>query len=54
MVEVIESYRDIFLKNMWPDWAGLTWCILLSLVVYAIAGAILRKYDRFYVKLMIG
>jgi len=54
MVEVIGSYRDIFLKNAWPDWAGLMWCIILSMVVYTVAAAVLRKYDRFYVKLMIG
>ena len=54
MVEVIQSYRDIFLSNAWPDWAGLIWCVILSLVVYTVAGAVLRKYDRFYVKLMIG
>ena len=54
MVEVIESYRDIFLNNAWPEWAGLMWCIILSLVLYTVAGAILRRYDRFYVKLMIG
>jgi homopolymeric O-antigen transport system permease protein len=54
MVEVIESFRNIFLNNAWPDWAGLSWCIILSLILYTVAGAILRKYDRFYVKLMIG
>lgn len=54
MVEVIQSYRDIFLKHAWPDWTGLLWCVVFSVVTYTIAGTVLRKYDRFYVKLMIG
>lgn len=54
MVEVIEGYRDIFLKGIWPDWFGMIWCVIFSMVVYTIAGAILRKYDQYYVKQMIG
>lgn len=54
LVPLMESYRDVITNGVWPDWGALAYLVLVSLVVYAIAMVILRKYDRHYAKLMIG
>lgn len=54
MVEVIKSYREILIDHNWPNWIGLAWCVVVSLSIYTVAVVILNKFDRYYIKLMIG
>lgn len=54
MVDVIESYRSILLRGLWPDWRVLGLVALGSCIIYFIAYAILRKFDRVYPKFTIG
>lgn len=54
MVPVLSSYRDILLKGRWPEWGGLIWGLVFFLIFYSIAGYVLRRYDRAYIKLMIN
>lgn len=54
LVPLMESYRDVLTNGLWPEWGSLGYLVLISLLVYAIALLIMRKYDRHYAKLMIG
>lgn len=54
MVSIIGSFRDVLMEGRWPEWAGLAWVFGLSFVIYAVAYAILKHFDRIYPKVMIG
>ena len=54
MVSIISGFRDVLMHDRWPDWAALGWVFAFSMVVYAVAYAILRHFDRIYPKVMIG
>ena len=54
MVSIISGFRAVLIEGRWPDWSGLGWVFCLSAVVYAIAYAILKRFDRIYPKVMIG
>ncbi len=54
MVAVINGFHDILMDGHWPNWIALAWVAAFSLVMYAIAYAILRHFDRIYPKVMIG
>lgn len=54
MVSIIGGFRDVLMHNRWPDWAALGWVFGFSMIVYAVAYAILRHFDRIYPKVMIG
>ncbi len=54
MVPVIEGFRRAVVDHQWPEWAPLGWVALASLAVYAVAFALLQRYDRHYPKVMVG
>lgn len=54
MVHVIRGFRSVLLERRWPDWMALGEVTLLSLAVYALALALMRRYDRIYPKLLVG
>jgi lipopolysaccharide transport system permease protein len=54
MVSVIGGFRDVLIDHQWPDWNSLAWVFGVSAVIYAVAYAILRHFDRIYPKVMIG
>jgi lipopolysaccharide transport system permease protein len=54
MVHVIRGFRTVLLEKQWPDWTALTGVTVFSLVVYGLALAMLRRYDRIYPKLLVG
>lgn len=54
MVTIIDGFRSVLIDGQWPDWAGLGFVVCVSAVIYAIAFAILRHFDRIYPKVMIG
>lgn len=54
MVTVLEGYRDILIKHIWPDWLHLGAVCLVSLLIYAVGFSVLKKFDRHYAKLMIA
>ena len=54
MVHVIRGFRAVLLEQQWPDWTALAGVVLFSLVVYGLALALLRRYDRVYPKLLVG
>ena len=54
MVHVIHAFRTILLDKQWPDWMALAGVAAFALVVYALALALLRRYDRVYPKLLVG
>jgi len=54
MVHVISGFRAVLLDQRWPDWTGLAGVVVFSLVVYGIALALLRHYDRIYPKVLVG
>jgi lipopolysaccharide transport system permease protein len=54
MVHVIRAFRSVLLEKQWPDWTALGGVTLFSLLVYALALALMRRYDRIYPKLLVG
>lgn len=52
MVGIIESYRVVLLDGGWPNWILLSKVTLFSLTVLALAGYLLKKYDREYLKVI--
>jgi homopolymeric O-antigen transport system permease protein len=54
MVHVIRAFRTVLLEKRWPDWMALGGVALFSLLVYAMALALMRRYDRIYPKLLVG
>ena len=54
LVPLMECYRDVLENGSWPEWGSLEYLVTVSLIGYAIALVIMRKYDRHYAKLMIG
>ncbi|HEX4299990.1 MAG TPA: ABC transporter permease [Gammaproteobacteria bacterium] len=54
MVHVIRAFRAVLLEKRWPDWMALGGVALFSLVVYGLALALMRRYDRIYPKLLVG
>ncbi|MGE5625975.1 MAG: ABC transporter permease [Bacillota bacterium] len=53
MVAVIDAYRAVLLDQSWPNWGALAAVAAFSLVLYALAFDLLRRYDRIYPKLML-
>lgn len=53
MVPVIAGFHDVLVEQTWPDWDALTVVLLASVLIYALALSLLRRYDRCYSKLMI-
>jgi len=54
MVHVIRGFRSVLLEKQWPDWTALGGVTLFSLLVYVLALALMRRYDRVYPKLLVG
>ena len=54
MVHVIRAFRVVLLEKQWPDWSALAGVMVFALVVYALALALLKRYDRVYPKLLVG
>lgn len=54
LVPLMSSYRDVLTKGVWPEWGALAYAVVISLVAYACALFLFRKYDRHYAKLMIS
>jgi len=54
MVWIIKAFRSVLMEHAWPRWDTLLAVAVFSLVVYALALAVLRAYDRHYTKLMVG
>ena len=54
MVHVIRGFRTVLLEQQWPDWTALAGVVVFSLLVYGLALALLRRYDRVYPKLLVG
>jgi len=52
MVGVIEAYRDVLMRNTWPDWSELRYVLLVSTPMLALAAFLLRRYERQYPKLI--
>lgn len=53
MAGLIDSYRNILLRGLWPDWEGLGIISLLSVALVTVALLILIRYDRVYPKVVI-
>lgn len=52
MARLIEEYRSVLLTGSWPDWSSLAIISGVSLVVIAIAVAIMTRYNRVYPKVL--
>jgi len=52
MVTIIDSYRDIFMFQRWPDFPTLGFILGLSLVGVLLAYIFIKKYDRVYPKMV--
>lgn len=48
MAFLIDSYRTILLDNQWPDWQGLSWISLASLMGIYMGHRLLTRFDRIY------
>lgn len=54
MVSIIGGFRDVLMEGKWPDWVALGWVSVVSIGIYSVAYAILKRFDRVYPKVMIG
>lgn len=54
MVPVIDGFRAVLMDGTWPAWGSLAWVAGVSLVIYAIAFGLLRRFDRIYPKVMVS
>jgi len=52
MVSLIDAYRDVLLKGVWPDWGGLFLVGCFSGLLSLIAFYLLRRFDRHYPKIL--
>lgn len=52
MVSVIESFRDVLLGHVQPDWRALICVFAFSLVLACLGSLILKRYDRSYAKVL--
>ena len=50
MAGLIDGYRDVLLRGLWPDWEGLGIISLFSAALVTAALLILIRYDRVYPK----
>lgn len=53
MAMLIEGYRAVLLKGIWPDWAALGTTVLVSLFAICAAVLLLIRYDRIYPKVVV-
>jgi len=52
MVGIINSYREIILEGIWPNWILLATVSSISLIVLTIGWLLLRHFDRTYAKVI--
>ena len=52
MAVLIDSYRSVLLLAQMPDWARLSWVLLFSCLLIAIAVWVFTRFDRVYPKLV--
>jgi len=52
MLGMIDSYRQVLLEGIWPDWWMLGKIFMGSCIVFALAWMLLSKYDRVYAKVL--
>jgi lipopolysaccharide transport system permease protein len=53
MAALIDTYRQILIEGVWPDWGSLLIVALISAALLSIASFGLRRFDRLYPKLML-
>ncbi|MBL4820217.1 MAG: ABC transporter permease [Gammaproteobacteria bacterium] len=49
---LIECYRDVLINHQWPSLMPLFYMSVFSAVIFVIAAAILRRFDRVYPRLI--
>ena len=54
MAAIIEGFRAVLMKHVWPNWGMLGAVAAFGAVTYVSALMILTSYNRHYAKLMIG
>jgi len=52
MTSIIESYRNILLGGIEPNWQNLGWVVIMALGCLALGGHLLRRFDRTYAKVI--
>ena len=52
MVSIIESFRDVLLGHVQPDWLTLSAVFGFSVALISTGYVILQRYDRYYPKVM--
>jgi lipopolysaccharide transport system permease protein len=51
MAVLIESYRKVLIKGVWPDWGMLGIVVLTSVIILLISLRLHLRYDRNFVKI---
>ncbi|MDH5711297.1 MAG: ABC transporter permease [Gammaproteobacteria bacterium] len=52
MVGIIESYRNVMLNGVWPDWIFLSVVVVSSLLALLVGVYMLVRYDRQFAKVL--
>jgi len=53
MASLIEGYRAVLLKGVWPDWSMMAVVALFSLVVFCLSMYLIKRFDRLYPRTML-
>ncbi len=53
MAMLIANYRTVLIDGRTPSWLGLAAALALACALCAVAGSLLRRYDRIYPKVLI-